>query len=881
MRTSDPPVASFGRLAEAALSHAEWPSDTQPKHRSLATLFSKFDREQDLEWLVDRPEVQRILAELMRRPLGDVQQALPSRQPIAAGRLVPLHDIRFGRELDLSRERLCPGIPEQLYEPAGWGALWWHAPSGSGRSLLGAWLVARGLAHHVSVESARELEGLPARGPLFVEVTAEAPELDPARLHDLLGAARRPVCIAAARELPSGTRDWQPLASTPLERVLPELVNWVRARLGEEGHFEPERALVWMERVALPSGAVRTLGDALGLLGMLDEIKPRTLTGRSLDEIAESFVRTRIEETSRESTVSTWLNKNAFPALLGTIAQLITESDRSLSAPRTFDEWIALVPDELRRGVDVEWMQSALVTGAPSQSATTWRWKGDDVARAARKLPPGGYQLVRSFEHARLLVKDGERLRLAPHWLGTLLQARATSSLLSTSPFVWGEALLRPAHAAATLHALWSRATTGKLEPLYAVLDLEAPENPAHVAATEAAATVTGLALLAGANMPSDLVSDLFDEQQRSCVVLAGTAPAPRLPHPGAATEPLLHSGTWLVSLLALSERAEGARRMRAFDPWRSSDTQATRTLLRDSVYPLIDESLRCGGVTTPAWALSTFSLIDRLRRQVGSAAEMPSPLELPSAVCDALERGGADAALLERLGRHSLGLPATVEVARGRGTPPSTLWRALWASLARLPEVPAGFEPELVDASPTLRELWREVPVEVVKRRLQARAALPWSILLPHHYAAALSSNVPLPRAACESGPRPILLEALQTRGLFTIDPDGLSVLWRTAARELLAFLARRLDSRQLEELGLLLSSSLPALSAADSELLPQIVQLLRARTDVTNFPRTLLEDLRGWLASCVAERVPGWREAYPLFHLVQTSLTPLHLSV
>ena len=124
--------------------------------------------------------------------------------------------------------------------------------------------------------------------------------------------------------------------------VLPDLVTWVRSRLGDEGHFEAERALAWMERVALPSGAVRTLGDALGLLGMLDEVRPRTLSGRSLDEIAESFVRARIEQSSRESTVSTWLGQNAFPALLGTIAQLITESDRSLAAPRTFDEWLAL-----------------------------------------------------------------------------------------------------------------------------------------------------------------------------------------------------------------------------------------------------------------------------------------------------------------------------------------------------------------------------------------------------------------------------------------------------------------------------------------------------------------------------------------------------------
>jgi hypothetical protein len=103
------------------------------------------------------------------------------------------------------------------------------------------------------------------------------------------------------------------------------------------------------------------------------------------------------------------------------------------------------------------------------------------------------------------------------------------------------------------------------------------------------------------------------------------------------------------------------------------------------------------------------------------------------------------------------------------------------------------------------------------------------------------------------------------------------LSVLWRTASREMLGALARRLEARQLDELELFLSSALPVLSAPDSELLAEIVQLLTDRADVTNFPRAVLEELRRWLWTCVAQRVPGWRQAYPIFHLAQTSLAPL----
>lgn len=856
----------------------------------MATLFSKFDREQDLEWLSDRPEVQRILAELMHRPLADIQQALPSRQPTGDTRLVPLTDLRFARELDLSRERLFPGIPETLYEPATWDASWWHAPSGSGRSLVGAWLTARGLATHVALETVRELDAVPPRGPLFLEITSDDPDLAPDELLRRLGAAERPVCVATTRALPHGTARWRSLQSPPLERVVPELVEWVAARLGEEGHFEPERALAWMRRVALPSGAAQTVGDALGLLGMLDEVRPRTLTGRSLDEVAESFVRARIEQSSRESTVGTWLAQNAFSALAGTIAQLIAESDRSLTAPRTFDEWLALVPEEHRRGVDVEWMKSALVAGSTSQT-TTWRWKGDDVARAARKLPPGGYQLLRAFEHARLLVKDGDRLRLAPHWLTTLLRARATSSLLAASPFVWGEALLRPAHAATALRSLAEHAARGKLEPLYAVLDVDAPENPAYAVAVEAAATAAGVALLAGSNLPSDLVSDLFAEQRRLLITDVDGAPAPRLPHPPTAFEhePLLHPATWLLAQLALAERSEGPKSRRGFDPWRSSDPAATRRLLAGHVYPRLDElvlELGRAPVTvssgsarheTPAWTLAVFSMVDRLRRSVGPASELPFFVELPSAICDAFAVGGASRALLERLFQNPLALQGLFEVARARGTARSALARELWASLSRLPSLPVGLEASLGSDTGAMRELWSEAPVELVRRRVAAREPLPWRHLLPHHYSAILSSSAQLPSEAVPTAPRSVLFEVLEARGLSCIEPAGVSRLWLDAQRELTLLFTRRLDARRLDELGLFLETAEPALSAPDSTLLAELVRTLSTHADVTTFPREALLELQRWLARSVAARAPGWRDAYPLLHLAHQALVRL----
>jgi hypothetical protein len=897
MATSDPPVASFGRLAETALAHPRWPADTQPKARSLATLFSKLDREQDLEWLVDRPDVQRVLAELMQRPLGDVQQALPVRRPQTAGRVVSLTDVRYARELDLTKERLCPGIPLVLYEPSTWDALAWRAPSGAGRSLVGAWLTARGLATHLSVERSLDGVDVPPRGPLFVEVESADAAISFDDWYEALGAAHRPVCIASAAEVPRAHTRFKVLLSPSVSSVLPELVDWVERRLGDEGNFDAERALLFMQRVALPSGAVRSLGDAIGLLGMLDEVRPRTLSGRSLDEIAESFVRARIDDSSRESTGSAWLNRNAFPALLGTVAQLVTESDRSPTAPRTFDEWLSLVPSEHRHGVDVEWMRTALGPNSGSNSgaqasSTGFRLRSEDVARAARKLPPGGYQLIKSLEHARLLVRDGEQLRLRPQWLCTLLHARATDEVLSTSPVVWGETLLRPAHAARTMRALYSRALRGKLEPLYDAVELEAPENPASVAAVDAASTALGLALLAGANVPSDLVNDLLEESERTAVSLPGSVPAPRLPHPDAlgAEEPLLHHGAWLLAQLALAERSELAARRRTFNPW-SAPPGTFRQLLRDVVYPSLESFLSrldardaagssTGDDTARLWTLATYALVDRLRRTSGAAAELPSALELPSAVCDALERGTDDGEKLSRLFQLPHGLAALGEVARGRGLSISNLSKSVWDALARLRRLPTALEPlaaETLDAD--ARALWRELPTELVRTRLASGQYLPWEVLLPHHHAAALGANVPLPEQAVEHAPRATLFEALQTRGLELVTPRGYELLWRKAPREMLSLVSRRLDARTLDGLHVLLSAATRDPAQHETHVLSELVHALSTRADVTTFPREALDHLRVWLADGIARRLPGWRDAYPLFHTIEEGMRPLRL--
>lgn len=891
MATSDPPVPSFGRLATAALAHPQWPADTRPQARSLATLFSKLDREQDLDWLADRVEVQRVLAELLRRPVADVQQALPQRRPTASGRLVRLDDLRYGRELDLAQERLCPGIPERLLEPTSWGCLSWVAPSGAGRSLAGAWLEARGRAKHVVLAGPLgEADEFPPTGPLLVEIPDVDGAPSPAQWTDWaarLGAPRRPVCLAMP--YPATAPGWDVLHSPSPEDFLPELVAWVAERLPGDGHFEAERALAWMRRVALPSEAVVTLGDALGLLGMLDEVRPRTLHGRSLDEVAESFVRQRLVESSEETTVSSWLSRNAFAALLGTIAQLITESDRPWNQPRTFDEWLGLVPEEYREGIDVEWMRAALSREAPS------RLRSGDLALAARKLPPGGYQLLRALEHARILTRSGEHLRLRPHWLGTTLEARAAHELLSRSPSGWAEALLRRAHAPRVVRALFDRVQRADFAPIYAAVEFSDPESPASVAAIEASAAVLGIAAECGTHVPSDLVADVFAEQEHLALPLPESFPERRVGHDTTGGEPLLDPFAWRLGTFALAAQLGTSKAL--LDPFRHDRSERARTLLRDQVYPgflqLLQESAgRARATGHPSsvrrahvevrlgiaaarypWPLAVYSIVDALRASLGPLSETPTALELPSAAADALQLESGTHDQLLRLDELPWALPALVERVRVRGLEPSTFVRRLWQALDPARELPA-FLDGARSEDVLVAELWRSVPTEWLKRRVALGRSVNWQNLLPHHFAALLNTGAALPSEVARFAPLDALLESIERRGLSLFAPAARTQLWQRSPQRMLQLFDRALDNRELDAMEDLLRC-LPA------ELATRALPSLERRIDLTTLPLERLHLVRRWLAGLVAERVPDWQHAYALLHRVETALAPIRRQI
>jgi len=175
MEQSDSGCRSYGDLARAALKSTDWPNESRMGERSLASILSKLDRNQEADWLAERVGVQRVLSKVLGVPLDDVRGAATLTRPTPRGdlRRLRLTALRYARALDLVEEPLCPGIPGAVLAPGAYQSLFWRAPSGSGRSLVGRFLEARGLAQVLEADTFESaLTRLPARGPAFIELHA-------------------------------------------------------------------------------------------------------------------------------------------------------------------------------------------------------------------------------------------------------------------------------------------------------------------------------------------------------------------------------------------------------------------------------------------------------------------------------------------------------------------------------------------------------------------------------------------------------------------------------------------------------------------------------------------------------------------------------------
>lgn len=816
-------------------------------------MLGKLDRDEGLDWLAARPAVQGELAKALGVDRGLIQLGLTPGRAADGGRLVQLASLPFAAGLDLLEEELFPGVPPEVLQPRGWKRLAWVAPSGGARTLVGRLLKARGLATVTSV--VRMEDGLPARRPLYVEL-GDAHGLDATALGDS-------VCVALPDDgnvsVPDG---FVVVRSPPLHDVLEPLVRWARARLTTASAWDVP-AMVAALRGTVTSGLARSAGDVLGLIGLADGVGLDVFTTRPLSRLAREWLRRRANERlERSDPTTSWAKSAGYEALVAWVRRAAVDSPEPLSCARTPDAWAALLPADLRRGADLEWLKAALVRAEPSLRQA-------DVDRVSEAMPPGAFRIVRAFEALGLLERDGdERVSLRPHWLVRVALDDALDAVAAGVAFDWGEALLSPRLAPVTVERLYRRALTGG----FATDEVESePGDAVASAAVEGAVRALGIALLAGP-APGGGVTEppeaLWNEQLRLLVEHDGV-PRPRWdrePSSGGFGEWLLSRGAWHLAVLALGEGfgAGEGRAHAVLRPWQATTAPGHLASVLDSIAEALERPEVPRSVVGGAIAL-----ISRLRGVLGplGAGGTVHRLERAAVVADEVALGVlsfASVVALRNDETSALGVRHLLEV---RKLAPATLAAAAFAAFEQ-----AGRPIDDVDlfVQPMLADLFvPHAPAEVLALlapalgRALASGAAPQ--LAETQWEALLARGASLPEELFELVPESAAVRAVAAAcksGNFS----SISVLWRRFPQALSELVARALTPLGGEpgvELDVLLRTTPAGASARLIATLNDVDALLRARGESL---MALRRHLHRELARLEMRGV-AFRETYVLF--------------
>ena len=380
------------------------------------------------------------------------------------------------------------------------------------------------------------------------------------------------------------------------------------------------------------NGVLDGLGAALGLCGLADELGVHTLHGKSPQKLAERFCRERLLTTvDPEAAHATWLKRNGYDVLIGLGRRLLADSDATWDEPRSLEGWLELVPQEHQREADLDWMRLSL-------SRVDSAIRPTDIEKAARKIPPGAFRIVRALQRAELLRDTGSggqpdtQLALGPRWFSNALRADATRALVSGAPNDFGEALLR-GHAAPTIaRELVQRLSDRGSAFIDGVLELEGGDSAGHSAAVEMTFRAAGVALLDGAELSADSLEALWDEALDMRLEFPGELPCPRIEYPDPESDALLSRGLWYLAAFSISSELgqRAGRRHALLRPWKTREPSPDLRAL----CAIIARDLPTGA-RDRSWVLRAFSLISRLRSEIGALGlvETPELLERPSVI--------------------------------------------------------------------------------------------------------------------------------------------------------------------------------------------------------------------------------------------------------
>ncbi len=836
--------------------------------RSLAAIFGKLDRDENLGWLAGRSEVQLGLARALGASREAVRLALTPRKGAEPKRYVAWDALPFARVLDLVEEQPFPGIPAEVLRPGAWQKLVWVAPSGGGRSLVGRFLEARGLAGYVSAPRLAAA-ALPPTRPLYVELASpEGLDLDalaPGTCVALPEPWSPPTNLAARRgPRPTDAGGVHVVHSPALDSILDDVLAWCRSRLAANTGFDERRMARWLRAGPLADGAVRSAGDVLGLVGLADALGMDALETRPLGRIARDFVRRRgAERLDPDGPSTPWARRAAFDALVA-IARGFAIDDGARLAVGTSEEWSLALPVELKQGPDLDWLRAALPGADPGVLRS-------DVERAVTKLPPGAFRLLRTFEALGLMERSPEGLlALRPHWLVRAAESEALAGLVEGPPSGWGEALLAPRTAPAIAERLFSRARAGKLG-LDELAEPGALDSPVHAASIEGAFRALGLAALFGADISPEVAEALWDEEQRLLFERPGALPSPRFEPAlsfGTATEGdpselgawLLGRGAFYVAALALSEHLDaGQGRAHALlRPWQAEKAPDGLAALLDVARAALEQS-----AVPPELAARFAALVARLRSVVGplGASGVPHALERSAVVADetslgvlawssvaaleddAVARAGTRHLVEERKLERAFS-DAVFQAYRDAGSPSEGASVLFSRELA----------PLLVAGAP-LEALQKLLPALVLRDDFAELVAERLGALVE---GAPEDAPLDLFRALPESA-----LDAALALASRAARDDAMGVLWArfpaALTRHTVALVSRS-DEASARALAVLFRSAPPETTELLARALDDVDRLMKSPADTLTAVRELLHGR-------IAARAPGWRTAYALF--------------
>ncbi len=408
------------------------------------------------------------------------------------------------------------------------------------------------------------------------------------------------------------------------------------------------------------------------------------------------------------------------------------------------------------------------------------------------------------------------------------------------------------------------------------VLELEGGDSAGHTAALEMTFRAAGVALLDGAELSADSLEALWDEALDVRLEFPGELPCPRIEYPDPESDALLSRGVWYLAAFSISGELgqRAGRRHALLRPWKTREPSPDLRALCAVIARDLPTSAR-----DRTWALRAFSLISRLRSEIGAlgSVETPELLERPSVILDEVMHGVAPSwATVAGIADGELGLIALQALAAERALPFSSVASAIWEAWddAQRPSEGAAF---LATDSPHSSWFWPHVPAELLEALLcDARAEnIPYESFGETQWQAFVAALDTAPARAEDA--RAFTLRA------------GARVAkrpWRAASRARLCLRVFGSACRSAPR------TDLRVLDAATSDDLPRLTGLLQAapsaqfsrlallfdRRDLQNLEREKLATIRRFLHEYVRSRKAGYAEAYTRLSEIERQLAHAH---